>query len=143
MGFGQCGNNQPQREDREMIPCIHREDMPQIDKEFFPSLLSYLDELGYAMEQTTLPTATLHPVQCLNQIVGVRRKEILTKPLLVASDRYILDGNNRWQQFTLDHVTEVPVYLISAPFNVCFEVLSNFPHTYYYRDPIHRRTFAW
>ena len=120
----------------EFLPFyVPRDVMPQIDWQDLPALVDFLPSTG--VEVTRL--SGLDPRQLIAHQRVDRRKalaipaEALTKPVLVSSDHYILDGNHRWLAHALRRLP-IDAWQLALPFDPALDALFRFPKTYSYGD---------
>lgn len=118
---------------------IKRQDMPQIHKDHYPELIKYLESHGGKFRHHQMPAQDLKPVQSEFSDKGVR--QMMTrgddhggttrkKPLIVSSDKYIVDGHHRWlAAWNLDET--IPVMQISFPIRKLFQLVKDFKYTTY------------
>lgn len=71
--------------------------MPQVDDKAYPALLDWCAFMGVAVTRERVEPAELKPHQRID-IDKARAipASVLSIPLLVSADGYILDGNHRW-----------------------------------------------
>jgi hypothetical protein len=80
---------------------VPRRNMPQIKKKHMDKFVNWLEKDGISVKETEIPVMNLKPTQkdFNTQKVHLMMNEDkhkLSKPLLVSSDNYILDGHHKW-----------------------------------------------
>lgn len=113
-------------------PCTPRAEMPQIDEKDLLQLLVFLAEHSVQVTDKLMSTTELvfhQPV--FAERMPPPRSADMRKPLLVAADGYILDGNHRAAGHRRDGTSPV-VFQLSLPFTEALELLFKFPATYHY-----------
>jgi hypothetical protein len=108
--------------------------MPQVDEDCYFELLQYVQQHGHAWSYAEVDPSTLQPHQRIDHDRARHMDPLcLKKPVLVAQDGYILDGNHRWWEH--NHLG-LPIRTISIdlPFAAAIEFLFSFPKTYSYGD---------
>jgi hypothetical protein len=116
--------------------CIERATMPQIDESAYPALLAFLHGRGIASASRMFGPRELvfHQRIIPRKVHGVaRHPELLAKPILVAADLAILDGNHRAAAGRVLR-RDVAGLLFSLPFADMLPHLFAFPETYEYGD---------
>jgi len=116
-------------------PCTPRPDMPQINEADLLPLLVFLAGHNVNVEATEMDTAQLvfHQKVYPDRIPPPRSAE-LRKPLLVAADGYILDGNHRAAAHRRDGTRPI-VFRLDRSFLEAIAALFRFPRTYVYERP--------
>jgi hypothetical protein len=125
---------------------IKRADMPQVQSRHYPELFDYLVDAGATLAQATVAATSLKAVQGEFSDDGVEKmmKTALdsngtsrSKPLLVSSDNYIIDGHHRWlASYNLGK--DIPIVKISLPVKELLQLVRDFKHTTYrgiYEEP--------
>lgn len=119
----------------EFLPFyIPRPDMPQIDYDDYGDLFSYLKKHQDQISVGVRPPKELRAHQRIIRAIAENMDEIdCSKPVLVSSDDYILDGNHRWFAHVL-RGTMVPTIVVNLPFEQALNCLCHFPKAYFYGD---------
>lgn len=98
---------------------IPRSEMPQIEEEDYPVLFPWLSQRGIIAEKRCVPCGELHNHQRI-AIDPVRAaaipEAVLDKPIIAASDFFIVDGNHRWWVRKERGKLFVSAYMLSVPF---------------------------
>lgn len=117
------------------LNCIPRDDMPQVDMIDLSALLVFLNEqYGIHTERRTIPTDLLRHKQCPDHFDPVQGKELETKPLLVASDCFILDGNHRHCGARAAKLSVCDCYQLTVPFDQAVQAILHYAKAYHYGD---------
>lgn len=114
--------------------CIPRKIMPQIDLADMDGLLDYLRSHGVDSREATLPIGLLTMKQCVGDTRPARNQLLKQKPLLIASDYSVLDGNGRYLMWKKEGQTKVPCIYLSKPFMFSALAILAFPKAYRYAD---------
>lgn len=89
----------PDKKDTLDIP---RHKMPQVASKDYDELVSYLSQKGLKLQKKKVKASALKPTQSnfnVDKVVGgIAKMKTMnqTKPLIVSSDNYIIDGHHRW-----------------------------------------------
>lgn len=111
-------------------PLIDRSKMPQVDLAALPDLMVFLGVKGF-----TFDAGAIHPTLLrLHQEVDVAKamaipEAILKLPILLAKDRFVLDGDHRAYRHFINN-TMVPFIQINADFAKSVKALLEFPKTF-------------
>lgn len=117
------------------LNCIPRDDMPQVDLKDLDSLFNWLwSEKRIASYRRYLPTEMLKHKQCPDHFDPVKGKELETKPLLVASDCFILDGNHRHCGAQAEKLAVCDCYQLTVPFDEAVQAILHYAKAYHYGD---------
>lgn len=113
-------------------PCTPRTEMPQVDEKDLLQLVIFLAEHSVSTEAKVMPVDRLvfHQRVYPNRIPPPASAD-MHKPLLVAADGYILDGNHRAAAHRRDGTSPV-VFKLGLPFHEAIALLFKFPATYRY-----------
>lgn len=114
--------------------CIPRNDMPQVDTAHLPQLLAFMHRKGVKVETLQLPPEMLIVRQCMSEVRPATNPALVCKPLLVAQDFSILDGDHRWAMHMQRKSPTCPCYLIGLPFPAAVETILQFPEAYRFGD---------
>lgn len=106
---------------------IPRRFMPQVSEADYPSLFLFLASHGVTVESILLEPSALHFRQHIGRLHPVPAT-VLYKPVLVASDNAILDGNHR-AGIHRKLGTRCPCYRLSLPFLDAIALLFSFAGT--------------
>lgn len=114
----------------DVFPLIDRAKMPQIDLNVYPDMLIFLGNKGLTFNAGYIDPKSLK----LHQEIDVERAKalpetVLRKPILIAIEGYVLDGDHRGFRHYLDN-TLAPYIQINATFQQAIELLLEFPATY-------------
>lgn len=106
-----------------------RANMPQIELGDYPDLMAYLHDYSVQGHPAYLKPDALKPSQRHGAEFDPARfdfDQLLQKPVLIASDLYILDGHHRVQACKLRHV-RVRGWVLSAPASHVIPLLNAYP----------------
>tara|TARA_B100000886_G_scaffold340286_1_gene308950 strand:+ start:1012 stop:4305 length:3294 start_codon:yes stop_codon:yes gene_type:complete len=115
---------------------ISRSQMPQVEKQDYPELIQYMKSNGAKFSKATVDAHALKPTQSEFSDVGVAKQLLKdlegkpTKPVLISSDNWIVDGHHRWL-VSKNTGSQVEVYRISLPVQHLLKLLKEFPKTHY------------
>jgi len=117
--------------------CIARGLMPQVDEADLPGLVEFLRERGIKV----WTEACINP-RLVRGVQKVNRKKVhalpldvsLNKPVLVARDRKIIDGNHRWMKLVHRKMPCMKTHVVDLPFDEAIKNVFEYPKTYYYDD---------
>lgn len=111
--------------------------MPQVDEADIPALVMFLRGRGIRVTYHAVAPNGLRMVQrvVFGKVRAIVRaeRELLNKPVLVAVDRIVLDGNHRVAAARIRRVA-VPIILVNRRFAEVVEDIFAFPKTYAYGD---------
>jgi len=112
---------------------IPRTRMPQIRSDLVPEFLAYLRENGVTVRKGRAAVGTLKPTQ---DKVSMEKAEALATsapeaklrlPVIVSSDRHILDGHHRWAALYMKGIDEqIGTYSVSVPIKKLLELARGF-----------------
>jgi len=120
---------------------VERKHMPQVHRDHYPELIKYLEDHGNKFSHGEMHAKELRATQKEFSDKGVRKMMKTggrpsdsagkaSKPLIVSSDNYILDGHHRWlAAWNQDDV--VPVMKGTLPIKKLFQLVNDFEHTTY------------
>lgn len=115
------------------MECIARAAMPQVDEADLEGLLAFLSARGVRHVRLTVSASSLRSRQRIvrGKVRNIVRaaEAILHKPILVAFDRVVVDGNHRYAAARIKRV-EVPIILFDRPFADLLADIFAFPKTY-------------
>lgn len=118
-----------------MISCIPRAEMPQVDEADIGGLIAFLSARGVASVMLTVTPTSLVSRQHIvpGKVRSILRAEaaLLAKPLLVAFDRVVVDGNHRYAAARIRGVG-IPVVLFNRAFADLLGEVFAYPKTYTY-----------
>lgn len=117
--------------------CIPREAMPQLDLASYSDLVEWVKTKGVLLVPRAIEPARCHSLQCMSRHPRSVSLRTLQKPVLIASDFAVVDGNHRWwhQLHNRDDVHHLmPVLQFSVPFREAVDLMFQFPATYSYAD---------
>lgn len=115
-------------------PCTPRDAMPQVGEGDLLALLVHLARHGVETETCRMPVDQLvFHQRVYEDRIPARRSADMNKPLLVASDGYILDGNHRAAAHRRYGTTPV-VFQLDCPFIEAIKAIFTFPRTYTYGE---------
>jgi len=115
---------------------ISRAQMPQVEKQDYPELIQYMKSHGAKFSKETMDAHALKPTQSEFSDVGVAKQLMKdlegkpTKPVLVSSDNWIVDGHHRWL-VSKNTGSQIEIYRISLPVQELLKLLKEFPKTHY------------
>ena len=115
---------------------ITRAQMPQVEKQDYPELIQYMKSHGAKFSKETMDAHALKPTQSEFSDVGVAKQLMKdlegkpTKPVLVSSDNWIVDGHHRWL-VSKNTGSQIEIYRISLPVQQLLKLLKEFPKTHY------------
>lgn len=117
--------------------CIPRDQMPQLDLASYAGLVEWVKTKGVLLVPRAIEPARCHSLQCMEKPPRSVSLHTLQKPVLIASDYAIVDGNHRW--WHLLHNRADVHYLMSTlqfsvPFQEAVDLMFQFPATYSYGD---------
>lgn len=107
--------------------CLQRIDMPQVDD--LAGLQVFLARRGVHVDTVRCPPHWLSAKQCLDPLKAYNER-ILTIPLLVSEDRYIIDGNHRWMAHCARHTAVIECFVVRLPFDEARTTVLSFPAAY-------------
>lgn len=108
---------------------IDRSAMPQIDEADLTALVEWLAFKGVTVETVTLSSKALRFRQSVERHLAPMPKAVYDKPVLIASDRYVLDGNHRARAHKLNG-DSCRCLRLSCGFSEALEALFSFAGTY-------------
>jgi len=121
--------------------------MPQIKGKHMKAFLSYLKNLGVAVQERSVPVKDLKATQ--KEILPKLVNEVLEdgfhkrsqdRPVLASQDNYILDGHHRWAAWLIEDPTvRMKLIQIMAPIQRVLELARNFPDVKYSVRPAAQR----
>lgn len=109
---------------------IPRSNMPQIRALHFDEFFRYAEGKGATFQHAKLPASSLRPAQNEYNPAQVAQMPdtALTKPVMISSDNYVLDGTNRWLKvLQTDPHQRVPVIRIDMPALDAIALMHSFP----------------
>lgn len=115
---------------REATMCIKRADMPQVDWVDMPGLFAFLNSKHILVAERKLPPTWLTIRQCLDEVRACRNTLILTKPLLIATDLSVLDGDHRLVAHLELGTPEVECFQIGCSFAEASKAILQYPKAY-------------
>lgn len=140
---GELGLNGKFYREGEFMPFyIPREIMPQVDETDLPELISFLrdNRVVVRFERLKPEHVQLHQ-RVEKHLIDNFDPVLLTKPVLVSREPFVLDGNHRRMDHVIHHSPWMPTYRIMLEFECAIGAIFSFPKTYYYGDgvnhPIH------
>lgn len=115
--------------------CIARGIMPQVDEKDIPELVAFLRSSGVKVLKTCLNPRIVRGKQKVDRTkVRAIPAVVLSKPVLISSDLFVVDGNHRWMAAIWRGLASLDAYFIQLPFKETLEAIFKFPKTYYYAD---------
>lgn len=116
---------------------ISRSDMPQIESKNVPLFLDWLMvNSGKAWRKETVRVGTLLPTQKEYNEEKVKNmmnisSEVLTKPIIVSSDNYILDGHHRYSAMLKKDINiKFEIFRVDMGIVELLEYANKFPLTF-------------
>lgn len=116
---------------------INRRFMPQIDEEKMVPLLVHLAKCGIHCSFETRPAHSLTSHQEVDpeKVAGIMGNlEVLSKPLLIASHGFVLDGNHRGAAHKKLDTPDVAVVVVPLAYEDALLALAESPVSYAYGD---------
>ena len=116
---------------------ISRRFMPQIDEKDLVPALANLTRRGIFANFQLHPASTLVGHQAVDEakVEGImKNEEALSKPLLIASHGFVLDGNHRAEAHKRLGSENVIAIVIPLPYEDALLALAETPQTYAYGD---------
>lgn len=116
---------------QDVAPLIDRSLMPQVDDKLYPDLFVFLgNNYGIIFTAGWIDANKLR----LHQEVDPEKAKaipdsILTKPILIAQDGFVLDGDHRAYRHDLDG-TKAPFIRLEADFDRALKAVLDFPGTF-------------
>lgn len=117
-----------------MSLCIPRKLMPQVDQADYPDLLAFLCGKGCAPVLTLIPLSQLTIRQCMSETRPATNPLLLKKPLLIAKDLSVLDGNHRLLQRKAAGIPDAECEQLPLDFQAAYDLILSFPKAYRYAD---------
>lgn len=108
--------------------------MPQVDAAHIPGLLSFLYRKGVKIDTLALPPESLIVRQCMKEIRPATNPLLVCKPLLIAQDFSILDGDHRWAMHMQRKSPTCPCLRIGLSFPTAVETILQYPEAYRFGD---------
>lgn len=109
--------------------------MPQVDLADYAELFAFLNDRGVLISFQHFPAKLFKLAQCVNELRASRNPAQYRKPLLVALDMTILDGNHRWAGYFSDSPDVlVPCFRLNVGFQEAFDHVQAFGKTYRFKD---------
>lgn len=114
----------------DVYPLIDRNKMPQVDDKLYPDLFVFLGEQGMTFSAGIINPTLLK----LHQEVDIQKAmnipdHILGKPLLIAQNEFVLDGDHRAYRHFVNK-TKAPFIRIEAEFYAAYNAIMKFPGTF-------------
>jgi hypothetical protein len=117
---------------------VSREDMPQIATAHMGEFVGWLDQQGIDVQFEKVPVSSLRSVQNeidLDKVSDLSLSlstSVLTKPLVISSDNYILDGHHRWLALlNRDPHFQIDAYRVNLPILKLLESSKAFPKAFF------------
>lgn len=110
--------------------CYPRDVMPQVDFADYPGLFAHLNARSIMVRDRSLPPSFLRMRQCIGETRPCRRIELLAKPLLIAMDMSILDGDHRYLRHLEEKTPEIRCYEIGLGFEEAMRAILTYPAAY-------------
>jgi hypothetical protein len=115
---------------------IPRAKMPQVDEKDIPELLVFLGNRGLSIKAGFIDPHEVKAHQAVNiAIVKAMEAHTLAKPVLLSSDKAIIDGDHRWYRHILDNAM-MPFIQIGCMFEDALMHIKAFPKTYELGDGV-------
>lgn len=116
---------------------IPRHEMPQIESRYIPEFLDFLimNKIRNHKEKVRvkdlLPTQKSYNAEKVESMLK-QDYDVLTKPVIVSSDHFILDGHHRYSALLLCNPdAKIEAYRVHANIDKLLEMAHNFPRTFY------------
>lgn len=114
----------------DVLPLIPRIRMPQIKTHDYAALLVFLGSKGIKFSAGYIDPALLKMHQEVDVDMAMQLPDSkLVKPILLAGDNFVLDGDHRGYRHAVDK-TQAPFIRIEIDFNDAITALFEFPGTY-------------
>jgi hypothetical protein len=108
--------------------------MPQIAEEDLPAFLAWLESKGVSSRLDRMPVGELKATQReinSDKVEAMRGKVRATRPIVVSTDGYVLDGHHRWAALLVeDPLHQISVIRVALPIKVLLKVALEFPKSY-------------
>lgn len=115
--------------------CIDRGLMPQVDEVMYPALLEWLRGERVSHQWANLATDALTGRQKISAHKAINLPlSLLTKPILVSEECWVIDGNHRWVAAHYHKITPMRCLMIFLPFQVAIRKLVGFAPAYRFAD---------
>jgi hypothetical protein len=113
---------------------ILRKNMPQIKSNHVPEFMKWLKTFGVSMITKSVAIKTLKMTQkevSMDKILGMINdapEESLSKPIILSSDNYILDGHHRFVAlYNKNKNIKLTVYQVNVKIDALLELAHKFP----------------
>lgn len=112
--------------------CIPRAVMPQIDAADIPGLIEFFRAQGFPVQEWEHTMwRTLRMIQCPHEThPATLTPELRRKPIIVASQNKIIDGNGRYLAYREAGIDLFPLILIDRPFSHVALTMMQYPKAY-------------
>ena len=119
---------------------VPRSEMPQIKSTDMQEFRQWLEQLGVSSDAVPLAVGELKPIQSeinLSKIDGMLQAKSIddlanSKPVLVSSDKYLIDGHHRWFALkSTDPSIKISTILVDMGIDELLEVAHDFPKVSY------------
>lgn len=116
---------------------VPRAEMPQIKAKYVPEFLTGLQDQGVRVTRTAALARDIKPMQKelnLTKVQAMAEKGVsaYSKPMIMSSDGFILDGHHRWAgALANDPNAQIPVYKVDLPIEKLLDAARSFPKTTY------------
>jgi len=116
---------------------IKRKDMPQVKSKDYPKFLDYMRDNGVTFKKEIIPARDVKAMQDEFSDAGVikqLKKNVElgpnTKPIILSSDNYIIDGHHRWLA-AMNTGNDLNVFRVNMPAKQLYALVNKFDDVYY------------
>ena len=116
---------------------VKRRDMPQVKSDDYPEFIDFMKSNGVTFKQETIPAREIKAMQDEFSDAGIikqLKKNIEqgpnTKPVILSSDDYIIDGHHRWL-VAMNTGGDLNVYRVNMPARELYALVNQFDKVYY------------
>lgn len=116
---------------------VKRKDMPQVKSKDYPKFLDYMRDNGVTFKKEIIPARDVKAMQGEFSDAGVvkqLKKNVElgpnTKPIILSSDNYIIDGHHRWLA-AMNTGNDLNVFRVNMPAKQLYALVNKFDDVYY------------
>ena len=120
-------------------PFVDRANMPQVDEIHIAHLVRFARGRGLQVFERHVRPHECYPIQYIspsemNRPLHGPIQALMKKPVLLAKDHAIIDGNHRWAAWIKSGHPWMPSIIFGAHIHDAMKIIWQFPFTYRYGD---------